>query len=166
MRVGDLVDDFELPDQTGTPRRLARLAATGPVVLFFYPAAFSPQCTVEHCRFRDTSEEFASVGAQPVGISSDPIERQSRFAKRFRLGYVILSDVDGAIGRRFDVERDFSIPWTRYRRHTYIIGPDRRILDIIRSEFRLTAHANLALQFLRNNAYKATGRAHVPRHLG
>jgi peroxiredoxin Q/BCP len=162
MRVGDVVDDFELPDQTGTPRRLSRLAATGPVVLFFYPAAFSPQCTVEHCRFRDTSSEFARYGAQPVGISSDTVKRQASFAQRFRLGYLILSDVDGAIGRRFDVERDFSIPWTRFRRHTYILGPDRRILDIIRAEFRLTAHANLALQFLRNSSYRATGRAQVP----
>jgi thioredoxin-dependent peroxiredoxin len=165
MRVGDIVDDFELPDQTSTPRRLSRLVATGPVVLFFYPAAFAPQCTVEHCKFRDTAGEFASVGAQPVGISADTVERQARFTKRFSLGYLILSDVDGAIGRRFDVERDISIPWTRYRRHTYIIGPDRRILDIIRSEFRLTAHANLALQFLRNFTYRATGRAAVPRPL-
>jgi peroxiredoxin Q/BCP len=148
--VGDVVEDFELPDQTGTPRRLSGLAASGAVVLFFYPAAFSPQCTVEHCRFRDVAAEFAAVGAQPVGISSDPVDRQRRFADRFRLGYVILSDVDGKIGRRFDVERDFSIPWTRYRRHTYILGRDRRILDIIRSEFRLTAHANLALQFLQS----------------
>jgi peroxiredoxin Q/BCP len=158
MRVGDFVDDFELPDQTWTPLRLSGLAAAGPVVLFFYPAAFSPQCKIEHCRFRDTASEFAQVGAQPVGISSDPVERQSAFAERYRLGYVILSDVDGTIGRRFDVERDFSIRWTRYRRHTYIIGPDLRILDIIRSEFRLSAHADLALQFLRNSTY-------IPRHL-
>src|SRR6185369_17695476 len=96
MRVGDVVDDFELPDQTGAPRRLSRLAATGPVVLFFYPAAFSPQCRIEHCRFRDTASEFARVGAQPVGISSDPVKRQAAFADRYKLGYVILSDVDGA----------------------------------------------------------------------
>jgi peroxiredoxin Q/BCP len=152
MRVGDVVEDFELPDQLGRNQRLSRLVAAGPVVLFFYPAAFSPQCRVEHCRFRDTASEFAEVGAQPVGISSDPVERQYRFAQKYSLGYLILSDVDGAIGRRFDVERGVSIPWTRYRRHTYIVGRDQRIMDIIRSEFRLAAHANLALQFLRNNA--------------
>ncbi len=163
MRVGDVIEDFILPDQTWTPRRLSTLVASGPVVLFFYPAAFSPNCTVEHCRFRDVAAEFAAVGAQPVGISADPVAKQAAFAQRYRLGYLILSDLDGEIGRRFDVERAFHpLPWTRYRRHTYIVGAGLRVLDIIRSEIRLSAHADLALQFLRDNYYRATGRAQVP----
>src|ERR1700739_2931744 len=49
VRKGDVVTDFELPDETGAPRRLSGLLADGPVVLFFYPAAISPGCTVESC---------------------------------------------------------------------------------------------------------------------
>ncbi len=161
MRVGDVVDDFELPDQTWTMRQLSDLVARGPVVLFFYPAAFNPLCTIQSCHFRDTVAEFAKVGAQPVGISADPVEMQAAFTQRHNLGYLILSDVNHTVGRRFDVERN-GLRAVRYRRHTYIIGQQRKILDIIRSEIRLRAHADLALQFLRNNAYRATGRAQVP----
>ncbi len=162
MRVGDTVEDFELPDQSWRLRRLSTVASIGPVVLFFYPAAFAPLCTVEHCRFRDTTEEFAKVGAQPIGISSDPVDRQAAFARKHDLGYPILSDVDGAVGRRFDVDRGIKIKYIRYRRHTYVIGPDRRILDIIRSEIRLGAHADLALEFLRNYDGRVVGRHRAP----
>ena len=71
LRKGDVVTDFELPDETGAPRRLSGLLADGPVVLFFYPAAMSLGCTVESCHFRDLIGEFKAVGAQPVGISAD-----------------------------------------------------------------------------------------------
>src|SRR5258708_4617194 len=76
VRKGDVVTDFELPDETGAPRRLSGLLADGPVVLFFYPAAMSLGCTVESCHFRDLIGEFKAVGAQPVGISADRVERQ------------------------------------------------------------------------------------------
>jgi peroxiredoxin Q/BCP len=160
MRVGDVIQDFILPDQTWTPQRMSSLVSRGPVVLFFYPAAFNPLCTVEHCRFRDVTAEFSAVGALPVGISADSVARQAAFDKKYSLGYMLLSDFDGEIGQRFDVVRDMKNRWVRYRRHTYIIGPGLRILDIIRSEIRFSAHADLALQFLRGT-YKAVGRAQI-----
>ena len=87
VRKGDVVTDFELPDETGAPRRLSGLLADGPVVLFFYPAAMSLGCTVESCHFRDLIGEFKAVGAQPVGISADRVERQRHFAEKHSLGY-------------------------------------------------------------------------------
>ena len=73
MQKGDTVPDFTLPDQTGTDRTLSELLANGPVVLFFYPGAMTYGCTKESCHFRDLKAEFAAVGAQPVGISADPV---------------------------------------------------------------------------------------------
>ena len=61
MEQGDVVNDFELPDQTGTVRKLSELVADGPVVLFFYPAAMTKGCTAESCHFRDLSAEFAAA---------------------------------------------------------------------------------------------------------
>ena len=61
ITIGDKVDDFELPDETGTPRTLSALLADGPVVLFFYPAALSTGCTAEACHFRVLAAEFAAV---------------------------------------------------------------------------------------------------------
>ncbi|MGO4426647.1 redoxin domain-containing protein, partial [Streptomyces sp. MCAF7] len=58
MDIGDVVEDFELPDENGTARTLSGLLENGPVVLFFYPAAFTPGCTKEACHFRDIAGEF------------------------------------------------------------------------------------------------------------
>ena len=82
METGDLVTDFELLDEDGTPRKLSELAASGPVVLFFYPAAMTPGCTIESCHFRDMKAEFEAVGAQRVGISADEVAKQKKFSDK------------------------------------------------------------------------------------
>ncbi|MFE1546419.1 peroxiredoxin [Streptomyces sp. NPDC058718] len=147
MNVGDLVEDFTLPDETGTPRSLSELLAEGPVVLFFYPAALTPGCTAEACHFRDLAAEFRAVGALPVGISTDGVERQLEFAERHSLGYPLLSDPDGAVRDLFGVKRGFSLAPTK--RITFVIGQDRRVREVVRSELRMSAHADRALAALR-----------------
>jgi peroxiredoxin Q/BCP len=147
VKTGDRVEDFELPDQTGTPRSLSGLLAGGPVVLFFYPAALTPGCTAEACHFRDLAAEFAAVGARPVGISGDAVDRQQEFAGRHGLGMPLLSDADGAIRDRFGVRRGFSLAPTR--RVTFVIAEDRTVLEVVRSELRMNTHADRALAALR-----------------
>ncbi|MEU4877724.1 peroxiredoxin [Streptomyces sp. NPDC021608] len=146
--VGDLVDDFALPDETGAVRTLTGLLADGPVVLFFYPAALTPGCTAEACHFRDLAAEFAAVGARPVGVSADSVERQQEFADRHTLGMPLLSDEDGAVRERFGVKRGFSLAPTK--RVTYVIGRDRTVLEVVRSELRMNTHADRALAVLRD----------------
>ena len=80
MKVGDVVTDFELADETGTLRTLSGLLADGPVALFFFPAAMTAGCTVEACHFRDLTAQFEEVGARPVGISPDSAGRQREFS--------------------------------------------------------------------------------------
>ncbi|CAL9353529.1 peroxiredoxin [Streptomyces sp. enrichment culture] len=146
-QVGDIVEDFELPDETGAMRRLTRLLADGPVVLFFYPAAMTPGCTAEACHFRDLAAEFAAVGATPVGISGDSVDRQAEFAGRHTLGMPLLSDADGTVRERFGVKRGFSLAPTK--RVTFVIGRDRKVLEVVRSELRMNTHADRALAALR-----------------
>lgn len=147
VEVGSTVDDFALPDETGTLRRLSDLLAEGPAVVFFYPAALTPGCTAEACHFRDLAAEFAAVGAQPVGISGDPVDRQQEFAGRHTLGFPLLSDEDGTVREYFGVKRGFSIAPTK--RVTFVIGEDRTVLEVVRSELRMSAHADRALATLR-----------------
>ncbi|WP_329521395.1 peroxiredoxin [Spirillospora sp. NBC_01491] len=147
MDVGDVVDDFELPDETGEPRTLSGLLEDGPVVLFFYPAAMTPGCTAEACHFRDLVAELAEVGAHPVGISADAVGRQKEFAEKHGFGYPLLSDPGGAVRARFGVKRGFALAPTR--RQTFVIGTDRRVLEIVKSEVRMNAHADRALAALR-----------------
>ncbi|MER6571767.1 peroxiredoxin [Streptomyces sp. NPDC001093] len=146
IEVGDKAEDFALPDDTGTTRRLTELLADGPVVLFFYPAALTPGCTAEACHFRDLAAEFAAVGARPVGISGDSVDKQQEFAGRHGLGMPLLSDADGTVRERFGVKRGFSLAPTK--RVTFVIAQDRTVLEIVRSELRMNTHADRALAAL------------------
>ncbi|MFJ4632436.1 peroxiredoxin [Streptomyces sp. NPDC088847] len=149
LDVGDKVEDFTLPDETGTERSLSRLLAEGPVVLFFYPAAMTAGCTAEACHFRDLAAEFAAVGARPVGISGDTVDKQQEFAGKHTLGMPLLSDADGTIRERFGVKRGFSLAPTK--RVTFVIAEDRTILEVVSSELRMNTHADRALAALRTH---------------
>ncbi|GLZ77664.1 putative peroxidoxin BcpB [Actinorhabdospora filicis] len=150
MQPGDLVEDFELPDQTGTPRRLSALLEDGPVVLFFYPAAMTRGCTAESCHFRDLAAEFAEVGAQRVGISKDTVDKQAEFAAKHDFDYPLLSDVDGDVARAMGVRRKLALGPLSTKRVTFVIGKDRRLIEVISSETNMNAHADTALKALRD----------------
>ncbi|BBZ67099.1 MAG: peroxiredoxin [Mycolicibacterium insubricum] len=152
MKPGDVVDDFTLPDQTGAPRRLSELLADGPVVLFFYPAAMTPGCTKEACHFRDLAAEFAAAGGQRVGISTDPVDKQARFADKERFDYPLLSDADGAVATAFGVKRGLLGKFMPVKRTTFVIDTDRRVLDVIASELSMDTHADRALEVLRSRS--------------
>lgn len=148
MNAGDVVDDFELPDETGEPRTLTGLLEKGPVVLFFYPAAMTPGCTAEACHFRDLVAELAEVGAHPVGISADPVAKQKEFADKHSFGYPLLSDPSGEVRARFGVKRGIALMPTK--RQTFVIDTDRRVLAVVKSEIRMNTHADKALEALRS----------------
>lgn len=145
MDIGDLVPDFELPDEAGTPRRLSELLANGPVVLFFYPAAMTMGCTKESCHFRDLGAEFAALGAQRVGISRDSVEKQHEFSEKHSFDYPLLADADSEVGRMMGVARKGGTA----KRVTFVIDQDRRVVEVIKSEIRMSVHADRALDALR-----------------
>ncbi|ROO84513.1 peroxiredoxin Q/BCP [Actinocorallia herbida] len=147
MKIGDVVPDFAAPDETGTERRLSELLADGPVVLFFYPAAFTPGCTAEACHFRDIVGEFKAVGATPVGISGDSVERQAEFSGKYELGYPLLADPDAEVRKLFGVARGLAFAPTK--RVTFVIDTDRKVLELVKSEVRMNVHADRALAALR-----------------
>ncbi|PXY23565.1 peroxiredoxin [Prauserella sp. PE36] len=148
MKQGDLAPDFTLPDENGKPRTLSEFLETGPVVLFFYPAAMTPGCTAESCQFRDLAAEFTDAGAHRIGISPDPVDKQLEFTNRHDFDFPLLSDADGAVATRFGVRRRFGPLLTR--RHTFVIDTDRRVLAVIKSELRMAVHADKALEVLRS----------------
>ncbi|MCY7340945.1 MAG: peroxiredoxin [Pseudonocardia sp.] len=151
MNPGDQVGDFELKDETGTPRTLSSLLATGPVVLFFYPIASSGGCTQEACHFRDLAADFAAVGAQPVGISTDDVAKQQVFASAHSLGYPLLSDEGNKVAKELGAHRWFMVGGLRTRRMTFVIGQDRRVVSSIASETNFDMHADQALEILKKH---------------
>jgi len=149
MKRGDQVAEFELPDQTGAQRSLTSLLADGPIVLFFYPAAMTAGCTKEACHFRDLASEFAAVGASRVGISTDAVEKQAKFADLQKFDYPLLSDADGTVATQFGVKRGLLGKLMPVKRTTFVIDTDRKVLDVIASEISMDSHADKALEVLR-----------------
>jgi len=150
MKPGDLAPDFELLDDAGNQRSLGEFLADGPVVLFFYPAAMTAGCTAESCHFRDLAKEFADAGAQRIGISPDSVDKQAQFTAAHSFDFPLLSDPDGTVATQFGVRRRFGPLLTK--RQTFVIDTDRRVLDVIASEIRMSVHADRALAALRARA--------------
>ena len=144
---GAQAPDFELPDQDGRPVRLSTALQDGPVVLFFYPVALSGGCTTEACHFRDLATEFKEAGAQRLGISTDPVAKQKKFAEVNAFDYPLLSDESGDVARSFGVKRKYITP---VKRATFVIDTDRTIRKVITSEMNMTVHADQALEALRS----------------
>jgi peroxiredoxin Q/BCP len=149
LNRGDTAAEFELLDETGAPRTLSGLLEGGPVVLFFYPAAMTKGCTAEACHFRDIAKDFADLGAHPVGISADKVEKQKRFADKHSLGYPLLSDTDRTVAKQFGVTRGGPIKIPN-KRVTFVIDTDRTVLEVISSELSMDVHADKALEMLRS----------------
>jgi peroxiredoxin Q/BCP len=148
VKTGDKVADFELPDETGTPRKLSEFLRDGPVVLFFYPAAMTPGCTKESCHFRDLGTEFKEAGGQRVGISADTVEKQKAFSDKHAFDYPLLADTGRAVAEQFGVKRGFGISPTK--RSTFVIDTDSTVLAVINSEINMSKHADKALEVLRS----------------
>jgi peroxiredoxin Q/BCP len=145
VRVGEPAPDFEIPSSTGETVRLSDFRGKSEVVLFFYPKDNTPGCTVEACAFRDSYEAFREAGAEVIGISGDPVDSHRRFAERFRLPFVMVSDVDGSVRRRYCVDRTLGLLPGRV---TYVIDRDGIVRHVFSSQFRPKKHVAEALKIL------------------
>jgi thioredoxin-dependent peroxiredoxin len=143
---GDVAPDFELPDQHGNPRKLGELLASGPVVLFFYPAAMTSGCTAEACNFRDLGAEFEAAGVQRVGISRDAVDKQKKFADLNGFDYPLLSDPENSAAAAFGIKRLLPLGPLSVKRATFVIDTDRTVLGVIYSERDMNEHADRALE--------------------
>ena len=148
IAVGSTIPEFDLPASGGRVVSSEALKGKG-YVLYFYPKADTSGCTKEACHFRDLGQEFTAVGANRVGISVDPVAKQAKFAEAQRFDYPLLSDTDGAIASQFGVKRGLLGKLVPVKRTTFVIGTDRKVLEVISSELSMDSHADKALQTLR-----------------
>jgi peroxiredoxin Q/BCP len=147
LAEGAQAPDFELPDENGRPVRLSDKLQDGPVVLFFYPIAMTGGCTKEACHFRDLAVEFKEVGAQRLGISTDPVAKQREFSELHGFDYPLLSDESGEVAVAYGVRRRLITP---VKRATFVIDTDRTVLKVVSSELNMDVHADQALAVLRS----------------
>jgi peroxiredoxin Q/BCP len=128
LKVGDVAPDFILPDQDGKAVSLSLALKSGPVILAFYPKAFTPGCVRQNSNFRDRFADVSRKGAQIFGISVDSIETQRRFKAEYRLPYPLLSDGDGKVARAYSG----TVPIVGVaNRANFVVGQDGRITQIV-----------------------------------
>src|ERR1700733_1549392 len=126
MKVGDKVENFTLQNQDGKDVSLTDFKGK-PVVLFFYPRADTPGCTIESCGFRDAFEKFQKAGIVVLGISRDTVKDQKKFKDKYELPYDLLADPEMVLIKRYGLLKEkkmYGKPVTGVARTTYLIGPD------------------------------------------
>jgi peroxiredoxin Q/BCP len=132
MKEGQKVKDFSLPDQDNVQRRLSEQAGK-PVVLFFYPRADTPGCTIEACGFRDHLQTLQDAGVVVWGISRDTVKDQKKFAEKFGLNYPLLADTEEKVCKQFDVLKEKNMYGKKVmgiERTTFVIGEDQTLMKI------------------------------------
>ena len=137
LEIGRDAPPFELPDQAGRPVRLNDLLQRGPLVIYFYPADFTPVCSRQACMFRDRHDELIDAGCGIVGISPQSSGSHERFRERFNLPFDLLSDETGEVIEAYDAKGPMGLI---VRRLSYLVAPDGRIADAAKADLMLGAH--------------------------
>ena len=137
LAVGEQAPDFALPDQDGREQRLSQLLAGKPLILYFYPADFTPGCTKEACDLRDLHTRILSVRLRVVGISPQSPESHRRFREQHGLPFTLISDVEKIAIKAFDVDGPLGIG---VRRATFLLDPQRMIIDAVLADLRIGRH--------------------------
>lgn len=152
LEKGDKVSDFSLPDHTGAAVNLADELRSGPVVLYFFPRAFTPVCTAEACSFRDNHDVFGAAGATVLGISMDSVERQLSFHKKNNLNHRLLSDADGSVHKAFGVRAGGIAGLSVTDRITFVIDRDGVVQAVTRGMLAADPHVDEALETVKTLA--------------
>ncbi len=131
MKIGDKIPDFTAKDTNGNDFESQTIIGQKPVVIYFYPKDDTPGCTTQACSFRDQYEDFKDLGAEIIGISSDSVASHEKFAKKYKLPFILLSDQNKKLRKLFGVPSDLLglIPG----RVTYVADKNGVILMVFNS---------------------------------
>ncbi|MBZ5729204.1 MAG: thioredoxin-dependent thiol peroxidase [Acidobacteriia bacterium] len=142
LKEGDEAPDIHLRTDTGEEFRLSALKGKR-VVLYFYPKADTPGCTVEACEFRDDLRAFAGKGTAVVGVSPDKPEAQAKFKRKYDLPFPLLADEEKAAAQAYGVWKEKNLYGKKsmgIERTTFVIAPDGRI-EKIYNKVKAKGHA-------------------------
>src|SRR5208282_5726095 len=150
MELNTKVADFTL--QTDEDKTVSLSDFKGkPVILFFYPRADTPGCTIEACGFRDTFKKLQAAGAVVLGISRDTPKDQAKFRAKYDLPYTLLADVDEKVCKQFDVLKEKNMYGKKVMgivRTTFVIGPDQMLLHVF-PQVKPEGHAEEVLALIK-----------------
>ena len=149
LKVGDQAPDIQLHTDTGEDFRLSEMKGKR-VVLYFYPKADTPGCTVEACEFRDGIAGFGKKDAVVIGISPDKVSSQAKFKEKYDLPFTLLADQDKAAAEAYGVYQEKNMYGKKVMgivRTTFVIGPDGKIEQIY-NKVKAAGHAAAVLEKL------------------
>ena len=156
ININDKAPDFTLQDENGKEISLNSLRGKV-VVLYFYPRADTPGCTIEACEFRDTYKQMQKTGAVLLGISPDTPHAQKKFRDKFKLPFSLLADADKKVADSFGVLQEKNMYGKKVMgivRTTFIIGPDGKIQHIF-PKVKAEGHAEQVLAYLKESGKAA-----------
>jgi thioredoxin-dependent peroxiredoxin len=133
LKEGTEAPDFTLPGQNGQPVTLSDLRGR-PVVLYFYPRADTPGCTIQACGVRDHAADYEAAGAIVIGVSPDPQSAVARFAEKYSLRFALLADEDHAVAEAYGVWGEKQMSGKTHfgvSRSTFIIDVEGRIAKVL-----------------------------------
>jgi thioredoxin-dependent peroxiredoxin len=139
IKSGERAPEFTLPDETGADRSLTGLLSAGAIILYFYPADFTPGCTRQACVLRDLQSEIQQAGLTVVGISPQSPASHAKFKAKYGLPFVLLSDRQKTVIKMYGVNGPLGIG---VRRASYLIDASRRVRDAVLADFRIARHAD------------------------
>jgi peroxiredoxin Q/BCP len=146
VQIGDPAPDFTIPTQTGEAFSFHDLLGKSAIVLYFYPKDNTRGCVAEACSFRDSYEVFKDAGAEVVGVSSDSVGSHQKFAQKYQLPFILLSDTSGTVRKLFGVPSIFGL---LSKRVTYVIDKQGIIRHIFSSQHLPEKHITEALNTIK-----------------
>ncbi len=149
VEQGQHAPDFELPDQDGNHVKLSDFRGQ-PVVVYFYPKAATPGCTVQACGVRDHRADYAKRGATVLGISPDPVAKVKKFHDKEGLNFALLADEGHEVADAYGVWVEKSMYGKTYmgaERTTFVIDSDGKVAEVLR-KVKPAEHDELVLKAL------------------
>lgn len=137
IKVGERAPEFSLLNQDARLVRLGEVLRAGAVVLYFYPADFTPGCTKEACSFRERHEDLLEAGLALLGVSPQDPASHRRFREEHRLPFDLLSDEKKEVVAAYGCTGPFGLG---VRRATFLIEPDGTVADVEVADFRIGRH--------------------------
>lgn len=137
LAMGGRAPEFTLPDQDENNVSLSTLLRHGALILYFYPADFTPGCTREACALRDLHGEILQAGLNVAGVSPQDPASHRAFREKHHLPFTLLSDIDKSVIRMYEVRGPLGFG---VRRATYLIDQARYIRAAVLADFRIAEH--------------------------
>lgn len=140
--IGKAAPAFSLLDQHGNPVTLASLKGKN-VVLYFYPKAMTPGCTVQACGLRDSADALAQHNIVVLGVSPDPVNKLQKFVEKEGLNFTLLSDIDHSVSEAYGswgLKKFMGREYMGVLRQTFIIDAEGTLRHIIADVKTKTHH--------------------------